>query len=169
MKDVRYSLEELKKQEEEYVFASFTCEDALQLGLILVDKAKRENAPVAIDITRNGQQMFHFAFDAAAPDNDSWILGKSNTVNFFHCSSLYMEYWLEENQKDMLKDRCADPLKYRASGGSFPLTIKNVGIVGSITVSGLPSHLDHQLILDSLEEFLKNKNERSMKANLKYS
>ena len=153
MKDVKYSLDELKQQEKEYEFDRFTCEDALKLGLILIEKAKSEKAPVAIDITRNGQQMFHYSFDEAAPDNDAWIQGKSKVVNFFHSSSLYMEYWLEENQKDMVKDRCVDPLVYRASGGSFPLTIKNVGIVGTITVSGLPSHLDHQLILDSLEEY----------------
>jgi uncharacterized protein (UPF0303 family) len=39
---------------------------------------------------------------------------------------------------------------YAAGGGSFPLIVENAGIVGSITVSGLPQRDDHNLVVEAL-------------------
>ncbi len=45
--------------------------------------------------------------------------------------------------------------EYACCGGGFPLNIKKAGVVGTICVSGLPHLEDHQLIVDSLREYLK--------------
>jgi uncharacterized protein (UPF0303 family) len=39
---------------------------------------------------------------------------------------------------------------YAADGGSFPLIVENAGIVGSVTVSGLPQRDDHNLVVEAL-------------------
>ncbi len=54
-------LEELRRQEEDIQFTSFTNETALSVGLALLREASKRSKPVAIDITRGGQQLFHFA------------------------------------------------------------------------------------------------------------
>jgi len=46
---------------------------------------------------------------------------------------------------------------YACCGGGFPLTVKNTGVIGTICVSGLPHTQDHQVIVDTLREYLKEK------------
>ena len=35
-------------------------------------------------------------------------------------------------------------------GGAFPLVVAGAGIVGSVTVSGLPQRSDHELVIEAL-------------------
>ena len=39
---------------------------------------------------------------------------------------------------------------YAAHGGSFPINVAGTGIVGSVTVSGLPQREDHNLVVEAL-------------------
>ena len=47
-----------------------------------------------------------------------------------------------------------DPGQYAAHGGAFPMLIRNVGVAGTVTVSGLPQVEDHELVVEVLREFL---------------
>jgi uncharacterized protein (UPF0303 family) len=47
-----------------------------------------------------------------------------------------------------------DPARYAAHGGSFPVTVRRVGVVGSVTVSGLPQLDDHRFVVEQLTLFL---------------
>jgi len=47
-----------------------------------------------------------------------------------------------------------DPDRFAAHGGAFPLTIRGTGVVGTITVSGLPQVEDHAFVVAQLEAFL---------------
>ena len=44
--------------------------------------------------------------------------------------------------------------RYAAHGGSFPIRVAGVGIVGAVTVSGLPQAQDHALVVEGLRDFL---------------
>ena len=39
---------------------------------------------------------------------------------------------------------------YAADGGSFPVCVEHAGVVGSVTVSGLPQRDDHELVVEVL-------------------
>lgn len=63
-------------QEEKCQFTSFTSEDALSLGLALLENAKPYKKSVVIDITLNGHQLFHYAMNGTSKDNDEWVRRK---------------------------------------------------------------------------------------------
>jgi uncharacterized protein (UPF0303 family) len=44
--------------------------------------------------------------------------------------------------------------EYAAHGGAFPIIVRDVGAVGTVTVSGLPQEEDHRLVVSVLREFL---------------
>ncbi len=147
-------LTELKQQEQELQFTSFTNDMVLTLGMALLQEAKKRGKPLTIDITRSGQQIFHFAMTGTAVDNDEWIKRKNNVVNRFGHSSYFIGVTLKATDKTMEEKYLISSGTYAAHGGAFPIIIKNVGIVGTITVSGLPQEEDHELVVSTLRKFL---------------
>ncbi|CAG8615783.1 18739_t:CDS:1 [Acaulospora morrowiae] len=78
---------------------------------------------------------------------------KSNVVNHFHHSSLYVGEHLKQQNKKIGETYLFDEREYLALGGAFPLIVKGVGVIGTITVSG-SSHLeDHELVVMTLKDF----------------
>src|SRR3712207_9160441 len=90
MADPAPSLAELAAEEAELQFAGFTNDDAWDLGSALVATARRDGAPVAVDVSRHGHQLFHASLPGTSPDNDSWIRRKTRVVHRFGHSSLFV-------------------------------------------------------------------------------
>jgi uncharacterized protein (UPF0303 family) len=156
MEDHSYEqlLEALLSQEEELQFTQFSNQTALEVGMMLYEAAKALGKSVSIDITRNGQRLFHYAMEGTSIDNAEWIRRKNNVVNRFGHSSYYVGRLLK-SQGAAMEDKFLIPSsEYAAHGGSFPMRIKRVGLVGTITVSGLPQKEDHDLIVNTLRTYL---------------
>lgn len=147
-------LEELLKQEQEIQFSSFSNDMAFAVGTALLEAAKSKGKPVTIDISRNGQQLFHFAMEGTSLDNEMWIKRKNNAVNRFGHSSFYMGISLQSKGQTMEEKYLISSSEYAAHGGAFPLIVRGVGVVGTITVSGLPQQEDHELVVTTLKQFL---------------
>jgi uncharacterized protein (UPF0303 family) len=45
--------------------------------------------------------------------------------------------------------------QYAAHGGAFPVHVEGVGVVGAVTVSGLPQADDHALVTEAIGTFLR--------------
>ena len=131
-------LQTLQQHEDELQFTEFTNDTALALGLLLVGAARRERKAITIDICRNGQQLFHAALPGTSADNDAWIRRKNNVVNRYGHSSFYVGTEFRARGKNFDQDSRLDPDAYAAHGGAFPVIARNVGVVGTVTVSGLP-------------------------------
>lgn len=155
MEDYEEMLKELKKHEEMLQFTEFTSETALEIGMRLIDKAKQEKLSITIDITRSGQQLFHYALEGTSPDNDAWIIRKNRVVNRFHTSSLYIGTKLKLIEKTIEEKYFISSKEYSPYGGAFPIIIKNVGVIGTISSSGIDQITEHNLIVGILKEFLK--------------
>lgn len=147
-------LKSLLDEEEQLQFARFTNEMALQIGFAMIEKVKLEDKHVTIDITRNGQQLFHYAFPDTSADNDHWVRRKSNVAIRFGHSSLYVATYLKSIQKTIQERYFVDPADYAASGGAFPIIVKHVGVVGAIAVSGLSQEEDHNLVTSVIHRFM---------------
>lgn len=152
--DYEELLNRLKAQEEELQFSRFTNETALEVGLLLVETARSNGQAVTVDICRNGQQLFHYALPGTSLDNDEWIKRKNRVVNRFGKSSYYTGTRYQSQGTTIQEKALLNPAEYAPHGGAFPLIIKGVGVVGTITVSGLPQEDDHNLVVSVLKQFL---------------
>ncbi|MEV5189369.1 heme-degrading domain-containing protein [Streptomyces werraensis] len=148
------TVEELEAQERRLVLRQFTHDDAWALGSLLVDLSRERQAPVAIDIHRAGQQLFHAALPGSTPDNDAWIARKRRVVERYGSASYLVGARFRAKGTTFEESSRLDPDMYAAHGGSFPITVEGVGVVGAVTVSGLPQLQDHRLVVEALELFL---------------
>lgn len=152
--EIAQTIRLVEGQEARLVLSRFDNEDAWELGVILVTLARERSLPVTLDITRGDQQLFHAAMPGTSPDNDDWIARKTRTVRRFGVSSYLIGLRHRASGKAFNDQPWLDPTLYAAHGGAFPITIARVGVVGTITVSGLPQAEDHALVVEALERFL---------------
>jgi uncharacterized protein (UPF0303 family) len=148
------TLAELAAEEDELQLVRFTNDDAWELGSALVTRARAEQLPVAVEVARNGHQLFHAALAGATPDNDAWIARKARTVHRFGNSSLYVGQRFREAGTTFEDAAGLDPQEYAAHGGGFPLLVRDVGPVGVVVVSGLPQVEDHRMVVAALRELV---------------
>jgi uncharacterized protein (UPF0303 family) len=148
------SVAELAAEEQELQFTSFTNDDAWDLGSALVAAARKDGAPVAVEISRNGHRLFSVALPGATPDNASWIERKARVVHRFGHSSLYVRQASVERGTTFEEQFGLDPQQYAAHGGAFPVLVRSVGPVGVVVVSGLPQLADHRMVVAALRAHL---------------
>ncbi len=147
-------LKQLLQEEQELQFTSFNETTAWQLGTQMVEHAMRDNLPVTIDITRGQHQLFHASIPGTAADNDEWVKRKVRLVDRFGHSSFYMGQMLKSKGKTIEQSYLIPESEFAAHGGCFPIIVKGTGMVGTITVSGLPQEEDHKLVVESIRTFL---------------
>ncbi|MFJ1746061.1 heme-degrading domain-containing protein [Streptomyces sp. NPDC088116] len=145
---------ELESQEARLTLPHFTYDDAWKLGNLLVELARDRNAPVAIDIRRGAQQLFHCALPGSSADNDAWIDRKRRVVERYGAASFLVGTRFRAKGTTFEESSRLDPDVYAAHGGSFPIAVENAGIVGTVTVSGLPQAEDHALVVEALERLV---------------
>ncbi|WP_330175663.1 heme-degrading domain-containing protein [Streptomyces sp. NBC_01498] len=145
---------ELEAQERRLVLPRFTYDDAWELGSLLVQLSRERGAPVAIDIRRGAQQLFHCALPGSSADNDAWIDRKRRVVERYGASSFLVGTRCRAKGTTFEDSARLDPDRYAAHGGSFPIAVEGAGVVGSVTVSGLPQEEDHALVVQALERLL---------------
>ncbi len=146
--------DELRLQEESMVFSTFTNDDAIALGLRLVAAGRGENLAITVDVRRGDQQVFHAALAGTSADNDAWVERKVRLVKRVGMSSYRMGCQLRASGRSLGEALLLDEKEYAAHGGAFPIVVKNVGLVGVVTVSGLPQREDHALVVRVLTEWL---------------
>ena len=151
--DLATDLATIVRQEAELRFNSFDYDTAWRLGLSLRELALSRKQSIVIDIRRFGQPhqpLFYTALAGTTPDNQRWVQRKSNVVARFHRPSYAIGLMLEQTNRTF-SDRYNLPhADYAAHGGSFPIHVAGTGIIGSVTVSGLPQREDHNLVVEAL-------------------
>lgn len=147
------TIAELEEQERRLTLPHFTYDDAWALGTLLVELAREQGAPVAIDIRRAGQQLFHAALPGSTADNDAWIDRKRRVVERYAASSLLIGTRFRAKNTTFEDSSRLDPDVYAAHGGAFPITVEGAGVIGTVVVSGLPQLEDHAMVVEALDRF----------------
>ena len=143
----------LVKQEATLTLPGFTPDLAWQIGTTLRDFAIARKTPIVVDVRRFGaphQQLFYTALAGTTPDNQRWVARKIATVARFHKSSYHVGRLLEQTGLSFSARYNLPEEDYAAHGGCFPLRVLGAGVIGSITISGLPDRADHELAVEAL-------------------
>ena len=147
-------LMELLQEEQELQFRKFNETTAWQIGSQLVERATSNKLPVTIDITRGDHQLFHASLHGTSPDNDEWVKRKVRIVYRFQHSSLYMGQLLKSKGRRIEEAYLLPESDYAPHGGCFPVFLKDTGMIGTITVSGLSQEEDHKLVVQAIRDHL---------------
>lgn len=151
-------LECIARQERELQWTSFSEDDAWELGSTLRELAAERQLGVVIDVRRfaphfgnyAGPPLFYAAMRGTSPDNAEWARRKANVVARLHRSSYAVGLALK-GRNTTLEEKYGWPAAdYASHGGAFPITIAGTGVIGSVTVSGLPQRDDHELVVEAL-------------------
>lgn len=152
--DVASTIARIEDEERTLVLTRFDNDDAWRLGCLLVELGRERDLPITVDIRRGGQQLFHAALPGTAPDNDTWVERKARVVERFGASSYLVGLRAEAKGTTFAEKHDLPLQEYAAHGGSFPIRIADVGVVGAVTVSGIAQGDDHALVVEALRDFL---------------
>ncbi len=148
--DIAHDLQSILAQEKALVFPRFDTDRAWQLGAWLHEVAKARGAALAIDVRTFGQPLFFSALEGATPDNVDWARRKGNVVAHFRRSSYAIGLRMQQAGATLVDKHGLPASEYASHGGAFPLTVAGAGVIGSVTVSGLPQRADHELVVEAL-------------------
>lgn len=143
-------LAKLALQEQALILSHFDNEVAWRIGTTLRDLALQRKFAVAIDVRRFGYPLFYCALEGATPANSDWVRRKGNVVAHFLRSSYAVGLDLRQKKTDLLEKHGLPFSDYAAHGGSFPIHVEHAGVIGSVTVSGLPQRDDHEFVVEAL-------------------
>ncbi len=140
------SSQQILTQEQRLHWVRFDNALAWQLGCTLKAAAEQRQAAVAIEVWGFGQVIFAYAMPGTSTDNLDWVRRKRQTVLRFGHSSLYVGQYNREKSREFERLPQISPLDYAGHGGSVPIKLSGGGLIGAVTLSGLPQVEDHNLV-----------------------
>lgn len=145
--DVSGDLAIIRRQEAELVFDRFDEGTAFAIGSTIRERARAEGLSLVVDIRLWDRQLFFAATPGTSANNAEWVRRKVNVVRRMLKSTYQLAVQRPEDDRRFPADRAMDAADYVLAGGAFPITVSGVGVVGAITVSGLPDRDDHGMVV----------------------
>jgi len=145
-------LAHLALQEERLQFDAFDQRTAWALGSRIKALSEEAGVALAIEIRLGKDTVFFYSMPGTGPTNADWARRKRNSVELLHTSSYALNLKLEK-EGSTLEAKQGLPLRdYATHGGSVPIRVRGVGVVGVVTVSGIPQRDDHAMAIHALAE-----------------
>jgi uncharacterized protein (UPF0303 family) len=154
MTDQTERIAQLEAEYHELVFASFDHADAWRLGSLLTERALEASQRVAIDIRRPGLILFRSALPGTTPDQEAWITAKSATALRMEMSTALVAARHARDGVDAAALGWLALPHFVVAGGSVPVRVAGVGVVATVTASGLSSDDDHRVVVDGIRAYL---------------
>lgn len=152
--DIDNDIARLALQERRLILPGFDLNDAWTLGGRIRAMALARGLALVTEVRLASNTVFLSAMTGTAPANADWARRKRNTTELLGHSSYRVGLELKRSGAT-LQDSMGLPARdYASHGGSFPLLVGGVGCVGSVTVSGAPQRVDHEVVTRALAEIL---------------
>ena len=146
-------LQVIKAQEDTLQFETFDQTTAVAIGQVILRQAQERQLPIIVDVRKGEDCLFFAALPGTTAANADWARRKRNLVNLLEQSSYALGLQAKAGN-DAVAMMALDPRDYTAHGGCFPIRVRGTGMVGTVTVSGLPQREDHQLVVEAIADFL---------------
>lgn len=131
---------------EPVILKYFTTKDALRLLHLLLETLPQ----AALEVYHSGRPGVVYIPENLAPDKADWLRRKRNSVLYFGLSTQAL-FEKQKGDESLLASKYGRELKdYTWTPGGIPLQVKEVGLVGAVTVTGLKPEEDHALALELL-------------------
>jgi len=149
--DVFPTLAEVEEQERRLVLQRADLASLYALGRQMADSAVERDLPILIQI-RSGQRLvFVASLPGSNAGNDAWAARKSRLAAWFERSSMRVRLMFPPDGEAVYANHSLSREEFAAHGGAFPLRLENVGVIGTVVVSGLPQVHDHAFVVEMLE------------------
>jgi uncharacterized protein (UPF0303 family) len=142
------------RQETELVFPAFDEAIAFAVGSRIRDRALKDGLGIIVDIRTWDRPLFYAAMPGSNASNPDWARRKINVVKRFLKSTYRMVLEQDRPDRTFKPGEGLDIADYVLAGGGFPVTVNGAGVIGCITVSGLPERQDHEVVVAALCEHL---------------
>ena len=149
-----FTSEQLELEERVLVLPHCGLKDAVTIGEIAVQLARRESLAISVEIRLGDWIVFHTALPGAKPDQTSWIARKARVVLATAHSTMLERVKAEEVGIDWYQTYGMPEESHAVHGGGLPLNVTGQGLVGALLISGLPQVEDHLFGIRVLTEFL---------------
>lgn len=146
-----FSIEELEELDT-VEFERFGNEEAVELGLIAVAMIRERALNLAVDIVLGNDLVFRAKLGTTGEENNLWLAGKASVARMFGTSSLLVRR-RHEAAGTPFTDLDLDHDAFKAHGGSIPLRVGGE-IIGTITASGEPDVIDHEVAAAAIRQYL---------------
>jgi uncharacterized protein (UPF0303 family) len=134
-------------------FTELSYDDAVDLGIVALEVIREWDLSLAVDIVLNADLVFRAKTKTTGPGNDSWLAAKAATATRFGEASLLVKIRHLEAGSPFEERADVNHEQFKAHGGSIPLRVGGE-IVGTITVSGEPDAIDHEVAAEAISRYL---------------
>ena len=149
-----FTSEQLELEERLLVLPHCDLKDAVEIGEIAVQIARRESLAISIEVRLGEWTVFHTALPGAKPDQPSWIARKARVVLATGHSTMLERVKAEESEIDWYETYGMPEESYAIHGGGLALNVVDTGLAGILLISGLPQVEDHLFGIRVITEFL---------------
>lgn len=151
--NTKLDLEIIAEQEKRLQFNTFDNTTAWLLGESIKKHCESHNLAVTIEIRLCRDTVFFYAMPGTSPNNADWARRKRNTTELQQRSSYAVGLALQE--EETLESQSGLPARdYAHHGGSVPIRVRNMGVVGAATISGLPQRDDHRVVVQIMASLI---------------
>jgi len=144
----------IAEQERVLQFATLDYDKLWNLGVNLRALAQARGLALAIEIHLAGTTVFSTVMPGASASNTDWARRKRNVVETLHTSSYAVGLAAKVKGVSFEQETGRPARDFATHGGCFPLKLSGSVFVGSVTVSGAPQRIDHELVVEGLAGML---------------
>jgi uncharacterized protein (UPF0303 family) len=132
---------------------TFTNDDAVDLGLVTIALIRERGLSLAVKIVVHDDIVFEAKLGQTGPGNEQWLDSKARVAARFGEPSLLVGRRHAEAGTPFEERDDVDHDTHKAHGGSMPIRVGGE-VVGTITTSGEPDVVDHDVTSEAVRRFL---------------